>query len=94
MSEMTAMEVKEVLRSMYGGENKRIMDDNYDKSLAVRCKNGTFVGKKTENIIRYRGIPYVGKQPVGELRWKAPVDVIADDGVQASGAGRRHGKAV
>ena len=81
MSEMTVMEVKEQLRSMYGGENKRITDDSYDKSLAVRCKNGTFVGKKTENIIRYRGIPYVGKQPVGELRWKAPVDVIPDDGV-------------
>ena len=78
---MTVMEVKEQLRSMYGGENKRITDDSYDKSLAVRCKNGTFVGKKTENIIRYRGIPYVGKQPVGELRWKAPVDVIPDDGV-------------
>ena len=25
-------------------ENKRITDDNYDKSLAVRCVNGTFVG--------------------------------------------------
>ncbi len=75
------MEVKELLRSMFGGENKRITDDNYDKSLAVRCKNGTFVGKKTENIIMYRGIPFVGKQPVGELRWKAPVDVVPDDGV-------------
>lgn len=29
---------------------------------------------KTENIIAYRGIPFVGRQPVGELRWKAPVD--------------------
>ena len=46
------MEVKEVLRSMYGGENKRIIDDNYDKYLAVRWKTGTFVGKKNENIFR------------------------------------------
>ena len=76
MSEMTAKDVKELLRSMYGGENKRITDEGYDKSLAVKCVNGTFVGKKTENIIMYRGIPYVGKQPVGELRWKAPIEYL------------------
>lgn len=46
---LTAMDVKELLRSMYGGENKRITDDDYDKSLAVRCRNGIFVGKKTEH---------------------------------------------
>ena len=39
------------------------------------------MGTKTENIISYKGIPFVGKQPVGDLRWKAPVDVTADDGV-------------
>ena len=69
-------ETKEELR-----DNKRITDGNYDKSLAVKCVNGTFVGKKTDNIIVYRGIPFVGKQPVGDLRWKAPVDVIPDDSV-------------
>ena len=63
------------------GENKRITDGKYDPSLAVKCMNGTFVGKKTENIIAYKGIPFVGKQPVGEYRWKAPVDVTPDDGV-------------
>ena len=62
-------------------ENKIITDGNYDKSLAVKCINGTFVGKKAENIVEYKGIPFVGKQPVGELRWKAPVDVEADNGV-------------
>ena len=62
-------------------ENKRITDNNYDKSLAVKCINGTFVGKKTDNIIAYRGIPFVGRQPVGENRWKAPVDYAADDGI-------------
>ena len=36
MSEMTALELKELLRSMYGGENKRITDEGYDKSLAVK----------------------------------------------------------
>ena len=74
------MDVKKLLRAQYG-ENQRITDGNYDKSLAVKCINGTFVGKKTENIIAYRGIPFVGKPPVGELRWKAPVDVVADNGV-------------
>ena len=71
---------KEIVRSWYG-ENKVITDDNYDKSLAVKCINGTFVGKKTDDVITFRGIPYVGKQPVGELRWKAPVDVIPCDSV-------------
>ncbi|MBQ8940480.1 MAG: carboxylesterase family protein [Firmicutes bacterium] len=60
--------------------NKKIAGD-YDKSLAVKCVNGTFVGKKTENVISYKGIPFVGEQPVGDLRWKAPVDFAEDDGV-------------
>ena len=71
---------REKLRAQYG-ENKRITNGNYDKSLAVKCINGTFVGKKNDGVIAYKGIPFVGKQPVGELRWKAPVDVVADDGV-------------
>lgn len=71
---------KKIVRSWYG-ENKKIEGDNYDKSLAVKCINGTFVGKKTDNTIVFRGIPYVGKQPVGNLRWKAPVDVAPNDGV-------------
>ena len=38
-------ELKVELRSQYG-ENKQITDGNYDQSLAVKCVNGTFVGKK------------------------------------------------
>ncbi len=45
------------------GMNKKITDSNYDKSLAVKCINGTFVGRKTENVITYKGIPFVGQQP-------------------------------
>ena len=75
------IDVKKLLREQYGGENHKITDDAYEKSLAVKCINGTFVGKRTENIIAYRGIPFVGKQPVGSLRWKAPVAVAPDDGV-------------
>ena len=78
---MEIQEIRETLKQMFGGENKPIVGGNYDKSLAVRCINGTFVGRKTEDITVFRGIPYVGRQPVGDLRWKAPVDVVPDDGV-------------
>ena len=71
---------KETIRSWYG-ENKTIVDGNYDKSLAVKCINGTFVGKKVDNTIVFKGIPYVGQQPIGSLRWKAPVDATPNDGV-------------
>ena len=63
------------------GENRPVMDGKYDKSLAVKCINGTFVGQKQENVLSFKGIPYVGAQPVGDLRWKAPVDVTPCDGV-------------
>ena len=79
-AEKTLNEIKAEIRAQYG-ENKSITDGNYDKSLAVKCINGTFVGKKNDGIIAYKGIPFVGRQPVGELRWKAPVDVVPDDGV-------------
>jgi para-nitrobenzyl esterase len=62
-------------------ENKRILDDVYNASLAVRCINGTFVGKREGDVVAYKGIPFVGQQPVGDLRWKAPVDVVPSDGV-------------
>ena len=72
--------IEEKLKPQYG-ENRQITDGNYDHSLVVKCINGTFVGKKADNIISYKGIPFVGQQPVGNLRWKAPVDVTPDDGV-------------
>ena len=50
-------DAKEKIMSHYG-ENKQIMDDRYDKSLAIKCKNGTFVGRKTDNVVAYKGIPY------------------------------------
>ena len=71
---------KEMMMTLYG-ENKKITDGNYDKSLAVKCINGTFVGKRSGGIVAYKGIPFVGQQPVGELRWKAPVDYVADESV-------------
>ena len=83
MSGMELMGMDEAIakmRALYG-ENRKITDGNYDRSLAVECVNGTFVGKKTDGVIAFKGIPFVGEQPVGDLRWKAPVDVSPDDGV-------------
>lgn len=45
---------KELIRARCG-ENQQITDGNYDKTLAVKCVNGTFVGKKTDNVIAYKG---------------------------------------
>ena len=39
-------EAKKEIRAHYG-ENRQITDYNYDKILAVKCVNGTFVCKKT-----------------------------------------------
>ncbi len=65
---MELQEIRDKLKEMYGGENKPITDGNYDPSLAVRCINGTFVGRKTENITVFRGIPYVGQSPDGKAK--------------------------
>ena len=48
------------MEALYG-ENHQITDDNYDKSLAVKCINGTFVGKKTDNVIAFKRI-YIFKE--------------------------------
>lgn len=71
---------KERIRARYG-ENKQITDGNYDKSLAVKCANGTFVGTKDGNIISYKGIPFVGEQPAGKNRFKKPVPFGNDEGI-------------
>lgn len=71
---------KERVKARYG-ENKKITDGNYDKTLAVECINGTFVGIKEGDILMYRGIPFVGEQPVGKNRFKKPVPYGKDEGI-------------
>ena len=67
------------MQALYG-VNRKITDGNYDKSLAVKCINGTFVGQETDELIIWKGIPYA-TQPVGELRWKKALPAQDDDGV-------------
>ncbi len=52
-------------------ENMEIKGD-YDKSLAIKCLNGIFVGKKDGNVISYKGIPYAEPQ-IKNLRFLSPV---------------------
>ena len=55
------------------GANREITaGSEYDKSLAVKCTNGIFVGKDNDGVISWKGVPFA-KPPVGELRFKAPV---------------------
>ena len=42
---MDAIEIREKLKEMYGGENKPITDGNYDQSLAVRLPTVTMTSR-------------------------------------------------
>ena len=53
-----------------------------DNNNAVKCNNGTFIGKESDELIIWKGIPYA-TQPVGELRWKKALPAADDDGVRA-----------
>lgn len=66
------------MQSLYG-ENKEITSE-YDHSLSVKCENGVFVGKKKDDVISFKGIPFA-KPPVNELRWKRPEYVEKSDKV-------------
>lgn len=72
------IKIKEMMAARYG-KNKRLSGE-YDPALAVRCVNGTFVGKAEGDVSVFLGIPYV-QPPTGERRWKRPLPVQPDDGV-------------
>ena len=62
------------------GENRKIEDGSYDKSLAAVCRNGTFVGQEKNGVVSFKGIPYA-TPPVGDRRWKRPLPAEDDDSV-------------
>lgn len=62
-------------------QNKPITSDDYDHQLAVKCVNGTFVGKRKQQVDSWKGIPYVKEQPVGQNRWQEPAPAEPRDGV-------------
>ena len=76
---MNKEDLKSIMRARCG-ENHRITGD-YDRELAVKCVNGTFVGVKTGDVVAYKGIPFVGEQPAGKNRFKKPVPYGKDEGV-------------
>ena len=66
------------MQDLYG-ENRPI-PSAYDRALAAKCTNGTFVGKEKDGVKAYKGIPYA-LPPVKALRWQPPVDAPDDNGV-------------
>lgn len=44
----------------------------YEKALAAKCENGTFVGQKQDDVIAWRGIPYA-TQPIGDRRFRPAI---------------------
>ena len=52
--------------------------NNTKTTKAVKCGNGTFVGKQTDELIIWKGIPYA-TQPVGKLRWKKALPAADGD---------------
>ena len=73
-------EFKDLIRlESYESLNSEIKGD-YDKTHAVKCINGTFVGTEEYGVASWLGIPYA-KAPVGGRRFKAPEYVDAGDRV-------------
>lgn len=69
-SEKYLAEARAEMRAMYG-ENMEIRGE-YDEDLAAKTVSGIYIGKAdADNVVSWKGIPYA-KQPVGDLRWKAP----------------------
>ena len=71
---------KTVHPELVRGSNKKITNGVYDQKMAVKCFNGTFVGKDYGDCQIWRGIPFA-QPPVGELRWKKPLAPQADNGI-------------
>ena len=55
MANQDPEETKARMEALYG-ENHEITDGDFDEALAVKCVNGTFVGRKNGDVIAFKGI--------------------------------------
>jgi len=55
------------MQALYGVN--RQLDTPPDTSLAAEAANGTFVGRLSDGVLCFKGIPYA-VQPTGKLRWQ------------------------
>jgi para-nitrobenzyl esterase len=58
----------------------RPFEGEADPALCVKCRSGSFVGKKNGDVLCFKGVPFA-LPPTGDRRWKKPVPVPDDDGV-------------
>lgn len=65
---------------MYGYKKNGLIAGEYDENCAARCYNGVFVGKKSEGVTAFRGIPFA-LPPTGARRWKRPLPPEMSDNV-------------
>ena len=75
---MAVVNTRARIRSTWG-ENRPITG-SFDPALAVKCANGIFVGTQKDGVLIFRGIPYACA-PVGEKRWKKPVQAPDGSGI-------------
>ena len=61
------------------GEN-RALSGPYDPALAAVCSNGVFVGRESDGVVAFKGVPFA-QPPTGALRWKPPVPAADGTGV-------------
>ena len=75
--------------SLANDKNNTLSTDNtptqkkeIDEATVIKTQYGLIKGKidKINNVIVWTGIPYA-KTPIGELRWKKPVDPDKWDGI-------------
>ena len=67
-SEINPSEIR--MQELYGQNNE--ITSEYNTNLSAVCNNGIFVGKESNGVVAFKGIPYA-EQPIGNLRWKEPV---------------------
>lgn len=61
-----------VVMTLFAGCGNEDEDSaNVAEPVKVTCDNGVMLGQTTDGVTSFKGVPYA-KQPVGDLRWKAP----------------------